>query len=124
MRRATGFGRPMANRKDAAVMVWWARRQLRQAPWTAPAGVFAVALIWGIPGRSGQAAFTLFAGVVWGYLFGVLTPRRLYESITVNAKVAHAPLTEARAGLPSATLISVLCGAAVLAAVAVVVVVT
>jgi hypothetical protein len=122
MRRATGFARPMANRKDAGIMLWWARRQLSRFPWTVPLGVYAIAVIWGLPrsGISGQGRvfLALFAGGLWGYLFGVLSTRRLRTSITANAKVAHAPADEAHAGLPSDTLIWVLTGAAVVAAVA------
>jgi hypothetical protein len=122
LRRATGFARPMANRKDAAIMLWWARRQLRRFPWTVPPGVYAIAVVWGIPNRSGRVLFTLAVGVLWGYLFGVLSTRRLRASITVNAKVAHAPEAEAHAGLPSSTLIAALTGVAVVAAVATVLV--
>jgi hypothetical protein len=123
LRRATGFARPMANRKDAAIMLWWARRQLSRFPWMVPLGTYAVAVMWGFPrpglsGWSGRVLLALFAGVLWGYVFGVVTTRRLRESITANAKVAHAPHDEAHAGLPSNILIAVVTGVAVVAAVA------
>lgn len=117
MRRTTSLGHGVAVADDAAIMLWWARRQLGRAVWTAPVGVYAIAVVWGLPDGRG-AAMTLFAGVVWGYVFGVLAPQRLRRAICENARVLHVPEPEALTGTPPLSRVLVLTAVGVLAAVA------